>query len=228
MQQRSTRTLYNYWNELRADRSAPERREIDPTRIRDALSNTFIIESNSGTDFNFRLAGSHLCSAYCRELKSRSFGSLFASKDQDALGTLFRAVTQDQAVALITFEGFTDRREKLKFETILLPLQHNGQTNARILGGMTALENPYWLGIHPIVEQRISGLRLIWADDHDTAPRSNFSAVVFDDIARAMPNHATLNTQSNLAHASQISPSANIGYAPRRYAHLAVIDGGKN
>src|SRR5690606_439353 len=101
-----------------------------------------------GLDFNFRLAGSHLCASYCRELKSRSFSSLWSTKDQDAIDTLLRAVTEDHAVALVTFEGQTEQRERLSFEAALFPLRHNGVTTSRIMGGLSALETPYWLGIH--------------------------------------------------------------------------------
>lgn len=215
MQQRSTKTLYTYWNEIRGARSTPERRDIDPTRIRDALAHTFILESNDGLDFNFRLAGSHLCASYCRELKSRSFSSLWSTKDQDAIDTLIRAVTEDHAVALVTFEGQTEQRERLSFEAALFPLRHNGVTTSRIMGGLSALDTPYWLGIHPIEEQRVTGLRLIWPDDHDSAPREGYSTEVLDDIAAAM-HTAGAPMQATVA-----------GLAARRYAHLAVIDGGK-
>ena len=50
MRKPSTRELFNYWNELRGTRSAPERRDIDPTRIRHALANTFILEAVDGDD----------------------------------------------------------------------------------------------------------------------------------------------------------------------------------
>lgn len=215
MQQRSTRSLYAYWNEIRGARSTPERRDIDPTRIREALAYTFILESEDGLEFNFRLAGSHLCSAYCRELKSRPFASLWSGKDRDALDTLIRAVTEDHAVALVTFEATSDRGGKLGFETALFPLRHNGVTNNRIMGGLSALDTPYWLGIHPIVEQRITGLRLIWPDDHDTASNRELSANVFDDMSGGMNGlHMPI-------------PVTVAGTSARRYAHLAVIDGGK-
>ena len=93
MQKKSTKTLYDYWNKLRGSRSAPERRSIEPTAIRDALAYTFILEASGDDDFAFRLAGSHLCAAYCRELKSRPFSSLWSQKDGDAIATLMRAVT---------------------------------------------------------------------------------------------------------------------------------------
>ena len=42
--QRSLQTLYGYWNELRAGRLAPQRLEIEPSRIAGILSETFMLE----------------------------------------------------------------------------------------------------------------------------------------------------------------------------------------
>lgn len=216
MRKPSTRELFNYWNELRGTRSAPERRDIDPTRIRHALSNTFILEA-AEADFRFRLAGSHLCSAYCRELKGRSFVKLWHERDRDAIETLIKAVTDDHAVALVTFSGTAQHNARLAFETILLPLRHNGATNARIIGALTAMEEPYWLGMHPILEQRISGLRLIWPDDHP-------SDLAGHDLSRG------IGTRIGIVPDADDMPGERAdaeGRAKRRYAHLAVIDGGK-
>ena len=94
MQKASTKTLYDYWNSLRGSRSAPDRRDIDPTRIRSALAHTFILELNEHDEYDFRLAGSHLCAAYARELKGRSFTRLWHQRDRDAMDTLIRAVTE--------------------------------------------------------------------------------------------------------------------------------------
>lgn len=209
--------LYGYWNGLRGSRSAPDRRDIDPTRIREALANTFILEQDglSGR-FSFRLAGSHLCTTYCRELKARSFSALWHERDSDAMDTLVRAVTEDHAVALVTFQGTTAIGTKVSFETILLPLRHNGSTHTRLLGGMTALEDPYWLGVQPILEQRITGLRLIWPDD---APFEDFSGEMAANVSGEPPFPS---------ESPNPIPATVFGRRARRYAHLAVIDGGRN
>lgn len=214
MRKPSTRELFNYWNELRGTRSAPERRDIDPTRIRHALANTFILEAIEG-DFRFRLAGSHLCSVYCRELKGRSFIKLWHDRDRDAIETLIKAVTDDHAVSLVTFSGTAQSNSNLSFETILLPLRHNGTTNSRIIGALTAMDEPYWLGLHPILEQRISGLRLIWPDDHPAGLGS-------EDLP-AGPATRVSPFASKVVEMPRPSTAGR-----RRYAHLAVIDGGKH
>jgi hypothetical protein len=218
MQKQSTRTLYEYWNGLRGSRSAPDRKDIDPTRIRGALSNTFILELNAEDEFDFRLAGSHLCSAYCRELKGRSFTRLWHPRDRDAIETLIRAVTEDHAVALVTFQGMTNSNSKAGFETVLLPVRHNGTTKTRILGALSALDTPYWFGVEPVMEQRISGLRLIWPDEA--------LQEIARDVAAALPLEPKVAIPFDRRKPAQ--PHATVfGRAARRYQHLAVIDGGR-
>jgi hypothetical protein len=216
MQKTSTRTLYDYWNSIRGARSAPDRKDIDPTRIREALANTFILELDEDDKFSFRLAGSHLCTSYCRELKGRSFSTLWHERDHDAMETLMRAVTEDHAVALVTFQGTTALHTKVSFETILMPLRHNGSTHTRLLGAMTALDEPYWLGVQPIMEQRITGLRLIWPDD-----------VALEDTARDVATHVAQNSGFGGSVGTAAMPAIVYGRTARRYAHLAVIDGGR-
>jgi hypothetical protein len=218
MQKSSTRTLFDYWNSLRGARSAPERRDIDPARIKSALASTFILERDSADEFSFRLAGSHICSAYARELKGRSFTRLWHTRDRDALDTLIRAVTEDHAVALVTFEGTTPVHTRASFETILLPVRHNGTTTNRILGALTAIDTPYWFGVQPVMEQRITGLRLIWPDETTPAEmaRSIGASIANDVVAATEP----------LAMPAPLAATV-YGRAARRYAHLAVIDGGR-
>lgn len=216
MQRENTRILFEYWNELRGNRSAPERREIEPTKIRQALSSTFILEAQDDGEFNFRLAGSHLCSSYCRELKNRSFNNLWQQKDRDAIGTLIHAVTDDCAVALVTFEATTETNNHLTYETILLPLSNNGTTQSRILGSMQAFDEPYWLGAHPVLEQRISGLRLIWPNDLNS-----------DEFKMPAPRSEFTFGQTGEGDLTGV-PARIHGRQARRYSHLAVIDGGRN
>jgi hypothetical protein len=218
MQKTSTKTLYAYWNSLRGARSAPDRRDIDPAAIKSALANTFILELDDSREFSFRLAGSHLCSAYSRELKGRSFTRLWHPRDRDAMATLIRAVTEDHAVALVTFQGSTPIDTKTSFESILLPIRHNGSTETRLLGGMTAIEAPYWLGVQPIMEQRITGLRLIWPDE-----------AAAGDLARGIATSIAdeLSLADRFGPAPQPMAATVFGRAARRYAHLAVIDGGR-
>ena len=54
MQKKSSKLLFAYWNSLRGARSAPDRRDLDPTQIRDALANTFILQAEENGSYTFR------------------------------------------------------------------------------------------------------------------------------------------------------------------------------
>ena len=130
--------------------------------------------------------------------------------------TLIRAVTEDHAVALVTFQGTTALHTKVSFETILMPLRHNGSTHTRLLGAMTALDEPYWLGVQPVIEQRITGLRLLWPDD-----------MGIEDSVREVATNVVNDVSFGGAAAPLAIPAVVYGRTARRYAHLAVIDGGR-
>ncbi|MCF6343927.1 MAG: PAS domain-containing protein, partial [Devosiaceae bacterium] len=204
-----------------------------PTKIRKSLANVFILESDENEDeFLFRLAGSHLCTTYCRELKGRSFNELWHHKDREALKTLIRAVTEDHAVALTSFNGISASGKRVSFENILLPVRHNGDTTSRILGAMSAIENPYWLGLDPIVEQRITGLRLIWPDDvsNQLPLRDLSSNIINNEVDVYFKNEISnkKNEQTIVIPTKIAIPTKIHGNFARRYSHLSVIDGGKS
>ena len=115
------------------------------------------------------------------------------------------------------WESSLPLQTKVKFETILMPLRHNGSTHTRILGAMTAIEEPYWLGVQPVLEQRITGLRLIWPDD-----------VPVEESVREVATSVGNDVAFAHADVSMAMPTTVYGRSARRYAHLAVIDGGRN
>ncbi len=216
-----TQTLYNYWDDLRGARPAPNRSEIDPGQIRSLLGDTFILETFDPMTARFRLAGTRLCSAHCRELKGRNFLRGWNDKDREALSSLLAAITEDAAAAVIGISGHTERDHVLSMEMVLLPLNVPGEGRTRILGACTPMERPYWLGLHPILKQSISSLRLVWPDErpyfmtHAPTPRGGVNPILPRFTAENMP----------------LSPAA-MGAIPegaeRRVGHLTVYSGGKS
>lgn len=161
----SAKRLYQYWQDLRGDRPAPERRDIEPSAIKSLLSDVFILEHTSGVDFTYRLAGSSLCAAYCRELKGRPFRRFWSKTDQEALDTMMLAIREEAAAAVIGYDGINGRGQRANFEMLLLPLRYGGQDFPRILGIAVPRDSEYWLGLHPVEEHEITSMRLIWPDE---------------------------------------------------------------
>ena len=159
-----TKSLYQYWDQVRAGRRAPRRLEIEPSAIASHLPNVFILERVDATAYRFRLAGTHLC-GYCqRELRGRLFTSLWPSEEHDAVQTLMSSVTEQGAGAVAGLEGKEPQGRGAQFELLLLPLATSQGALDRIIGSISATDSPYWLGHWPIVSWSIKSTRIVWPD----------------------------------------------------------------
>ncbi|MDR3373517.1 MAG: PAS domain-containing protein [Ancalomicrobiaceae bacterium] len=207
MKHQATRDLYSYWQSLRRRRPAPDRSEIEPADIRHLLGHTFILEVVSATEYRYRLAGTRLCAIYGREMKGKDFNSFWAPKDRDAVLTMLSAICEDAAATVVGVEGLSDHGRKLPMECLLLPLRQSGEGFTRILGSMVPMDDPYWIGVHPVMTQTVSSLRLIWPDEPSAG----------------LIHSSALDTDVGLYQKSTPQPLP----FRRRVNHLTVYDGGK-
>jgi hypothetical protein len=169
MQQTTTRQLYAYWDRVRNGRVAPRRFEIEPAKIATLLPETFIAECEGQLAYRFRLAGTKICEQFGRELRGGDLLSLWDVKDRDAFASLLRNVISDAAIGLVSFHAYSDANRQAKFELVVMPLIHTGAAINRLLGAITAVEPPFWLGSVPLVRQEVIELHLHWPDG---APRA--------------------------------------------------------
>lgn len=229
MKSLSTKRLYHYWQELRGGRPAPERRDIEPAAIKSLLSDVFILEHTEGVDFDFRLAGSNVCSAYCRELKGRGFRQFWGERDLEALDTLMQAIREDAAAAVIGYEGVSARGQKVLFEMLLLPLRYGGSDYPRILGITVPSDSVYWLGLHPVMHHEITSMRLIWPDEQPAFLRQAVNAdQLLDDDLLDGSNPADLGLVEAGGDLFVRSAAVDQSRADARRQAFRVIDGGRD
>lgn len=161
MQQPTSKQLFAYWDHIRNGRIAPRRFEIEPAKIAKLLRETFIAECGL-LGFRFRLAGTTICLHFGRELRGIDFLDLWPPEDQDAIALAVRNVVNDGAVAYGTFQARTSTDREARFEFVLMPLIHTSKFINRILGAITPIEPPFWLGTEPLESFEISELHLHW------------------------------------------------------------------
>ena len=210
MKHQATRDLYSYWQSLRRGRSAPDRSEIEPSDIRHLLGYTFILEVVSRQEYRFRLAGTRVCALYGRELKGKDFATFWTGKDRTAVSTMLTAISEDAAASVIGLTGIADHGRDLAAECLMLPLRQEGERYSRILGSLVPMSDPYWIGIHPILSQSVTSLRLIWPDEQPTGLVHSSVAPKLDMIEAG-------------SHADRAQRQAQ-----RKVQHLTVYDGGKS
>jgi hypothetical protein len=170
MQQPTSRQLYAYWDHVRNGRVAPRRFEIEPSMIAAVLPETFIVEGSGALGYRFRLAGTRICEQFGRELRGADLLNLWEGADRDAVASLLRNVVADGVVGHGRFTAYSCTNRQANFEFVLLPLIHTGDTINRVLGAITAIEPPFWLGAEPLLRQEIVELNLHRPDGHSTLP----------------------------------------------------------
>ncbi|MCJ2036100.1 PAS domain-containing protein [Methylobacterium sp. J-068] len=168
MKHPTSRMLHSYWDRLRRARAAPERSEIEPGEIRNLLADSLILEIDMRRSAaSVRLAGTHVCALFGRELRGRSFAELWGAPEADPW-RLVEAVALDTVGVVAGLRGTTERAEVVDLELLLLPLRHHGETQSRVLGALSPACVPQWLGIRPVTRLQTTSMRIL---GHESAPR---------------------------------------------------------
>ncbi len=147
MKQASSRELFGYWAARRGKRAAPERGEIEPSAIRRALGDVFILEFDRRAGHPFRLAGTRVCALFGRELKNEPFFNLWDEETRAQVDQLLSVVADEVSGVVASVKGRTGEGWPQDLELVLLPLAQRGDTHARMIGALTPFNAPFWLGI---------------------------------------------------------------------------------
>lgn len=162
MRHKTTKSLFDYWNDVRGHRTAPSRHEIHPSRIPDILADTFMLERRGPEAYHFRLAGTRICDAFGRELRGTNFLYGWDHEDRRDLIQQLDIVTGQCAAEVLQIEAGPDCHSTVPFEVILLPLFHTSETVDRILGSISVLEPAEWLYRTPINYKTLTDSELLW------------------------------------------------------------------
>ncbi|MDZ7823755.1 MAG: PAS domain-containing protein [Ahrensia sp.] len=220
-----TQILFDYWRNLKADRPAPLRVEIEPSAIAKILPSTFILETNGEAAFQFRLAGTNICLFFGNELKSQTFDSLIYRYDRRLTHRLLKVVHSEHTVLQLLLHCFSETGREVFLECILLPL---GDFQPRLLGAIHILDMPYWVGTERIISTHIASVRLMDADRSLISLHNRPSIRMphrehLEDLRSKTPTFSVLDGGSMLA-SRQVLQSEHHGKKP----NLTVVQGGLN
>jgi hypothetical protein len=146
MKHPSIHEVYDYWNSRRGHRLAPARNDIDPGEIRTALADTFIITLDEFAGHPFRIAGTRVCALFGRDLKHEAFLDLWLPRSRTMICDLLTIVTQESIGLLAGITGTDYAGAELDLELLVLPLVHEGRTDARVFGTLAPSGIPVWIG----------------------------------------------------------------------------------
>lgn len=164
MKQRTSQLLFQYWNDVRGQRLAPERFDIEPSRIAAILPETCILERDDANVCSFRLAGTRVCDNWGQELRGTGLHELMLPADRPVLDEMLATITAQGAVGLLELSGLTKDGREVMFEVIILPLLHTSGAVTRYLAGISPFEAPYWLGVERLAAGPLAEHALVWPD----------------------------------------------------------------
>jgi hypothetical protein len=172
MKHPSNRELFEYWNQRRGERLAPDRGDIEPSAIRKVLGDTFILAANGSGNHRFRIAGTRLCALFGRELKDESFINLWQRSGQNAMREVIAVVVEEKVgiVASVTGATSDEMLAPVLLEMSMLPLAHDAQGEARVLGALAPMATPYWLGAKTIGPLTLGMFRHVGAAVEEIPP----------------------------------------------------------
>ena len=187
MKQRTSHILFSYWNDVRGDRLAPRRFEIEPSCIATILAETFILERVDSRTYAFRLAGTKICEQFGMEFRGRNFLDLTGASDRGALEQDLAAITDQGAAGVLEFEACDPSGRPVRFEALVLPLTHGRQGVTRYLGAISAIEPPPWIGFEALKPHALLSHTLFWHDGrpHAVHERTNRQAPFVPELAAA-------------------------------------------
>lgn len=169
--------LYQYWNRVRGERSAPERSELKPDAIGKILGDVVILEVGGPRVYSVRLAGTQICTLMGRELRGRAFADCFAADEQAEIYSLLDSAVRTSTPVVASIIGETEDKRLLALELLLLPLRHHGRTEVRLIGSLAALTKPYWSNLVPLACLRVGSSRFVREEDAAPAVKSAASPV---------------------------------------------------
>ncbi len=184
---RAARDLLAYWYRLAAGRQAPRRDEIQPRDIKRHLPEMFILELERPGTFTFRLAGTALCANYGFELRGEDFSSFWQGQGRATMTGLLERVVGNAEPVLVELAAESMRERQVRFELMLLPLAAADGRLSRVLGCMTPLEDPFWLGSDPIVRQWTETIEVLDAEEGATVPNMQRVELDVEDDPQAPP-----------------------------------------
>jgi len=162
MQQKTSRLLYEYWDGVRKERLAPLRFDIEPSKISGLLPETFIIECADLHSYTVRLAGTRICTQLGYELRGTDILDHWSHDDREALESLLLNVKESGAVAVLRLSASDGQARRAWFEMTLMPLVHTGGSINRMLGCLTAIDPPFWLGTTQLRSRTLADFELLW------------------------------------------------------------------
>jgi hypothetical protein len=160
-----TRTLYRYWETIRAENAAPNRDDLDLKQITAIVPNLMMLErDNMRQTYNWRLAGTNTCMLHRRELTGTNVLTGWDKFERDTINKLLDKVVTSLQPCLIRFRLTTNMDQVIGAEMLGLPLHARNGSRFHVFGGVFPFRDVASIDYESIKQMELSGARTIWTE----------------------------------------------------------------
>ena len=135
MRQFASKVLFTHWSEVKRGSGSPDRNDLDPSALGAILQDVFILGTEAGGTWRYRVAGTRLIGYANRELRNEPFERWWSAVDRRDLGRMLDSVVLEDAPIVGGAFGLCPNQVRNEFELVLLPLRHGGRPGLRMIGG---------------------------------------------------------------------------------------------
>jgi hypothetical protein len=139
----SSRLLFEAFDAMRGERSAPRREDLDLRQLRRLLPYLFIAEQDaSSRDFRWRLAGSAVGALMGGEVTGLSFTLGWNEFEANVIRRFLSSVSAAHKPGLLRMRFMTDSGQSIVAEMAAVPLMAADGNATQVLGGFFAFADP--------------------------------------------------------------------------------------
>ncbi len=161
MKHRNNHFAVGYWSRLRRGRSVPDQADIDPRALKRLLPFVFLLDSDAGGDFSYRLAGTTLCERFGMELRGHKFLAHWDVDSRERLAVLLRQSRATNTPLCVTSVAATDDCRMVEVETVLMPISFGGNSAERFIAVAQLLSDAGPIIGRPITFERLVSSSLV-------------------------------------------------------------------
>lgn len=159
------RTLFRYWESLRAERPCPRKDEIDLKQISQIVPYLVLIEHvSSFNPWQFRLAGTKVCEIFGREMTQHDALTGWDLFESNIVAKCLDISKNRMQPSLVRMRFIAENGDVIAAEMICLPVQNGRNAPVHLLGGMFPFLDE--MPKRPFVFQKreLVSARMVWTE----------------------------------------------------------------
>lgn len=172
MRNPGSKILFDHWRDIKGERQAPARHEIDALALKPILPFIFILEALERDLVVARLAGTGLCAWYEQEFRGQNFLSLWQGDCRRTVRALIENMLTTPFAGFVDCEVAVGDRDSLDVEILLLPLTDKfGQLNC-LIGSALPVSDFDRVSWKTPLRQTVRRVRTVDAEELDSAQKA--------------------------------------------------------